>query len=302
MKGAEDKRSGHAAAVLTILIWGTTFISTKVLLKSFAPYEILLVRFVLGFLALCIVCPRPLRGTTGKQEVTFLLAGMCGVCLYYLLENVALTYTSASNVGVIISVAPFFTALLSHLFRKEEDKFSACFFTGFAAAMTGVCLISWVGKALSLNPLGDFLALTAAFVWACYSILTRKIQNFGYSTIQTTKRIFAYGILFMLPKFHTFHFDQGAERFTDPVNLGNFLFLGFGASALCFVTWNWAVGSLGAVKTSIYIYMVPVITVVTSIAVLNEKITLWTAAGIILTLIGLLLSNHSQKGGTDNEF
>ena len=108
----ENKASrGHLAALLTILIWGTTFISTKVLLVDFQPVEILFFRFVLGLLALLIVCPRRLTGTTLRQEIVFGAAGLCGVCLYYLMENIALTYTMASNVGVIISAAPFFTAI-----------------------------------------------------------------------------------------------------------------------------------------------------------------------------------------------
>ena len=116
-----NKTIGHLAALLTILIWGTTFISTKVLLIDFQPIEILFFRFVMGLLALLIVYPHRMPKTTGRQELTFAGAGLCGVCLYYLLENIALTYTMASNVGVIISVAPFFTAILSHIFLKQEN-------------------------------------------------------------------------------------------------------------------------------------------------------------------------------------
>ena len=90
---------GHLAAALTILIWGTTFISTKVLLRDFAPVEILFFRFCIGFLALLVICPRRLRSTGWKQERYFLFAGLTGVTLYFLLENIALTSppTSASS-------------------------------------------------------------------------------------------------------------------------------------------------------------------------------------------------------------
>ena len=159
--------AGHLSALVTILIWGTTFISTKVLLVAFEPVEILFIRFVLGLIALVIVCPHRLRGTTPRQELTFAAAGLCGVCLYYLLENIALTYTLASNVGVILSVAPFFTALLSHIVFRGEEKLRPSFFGGFVLAMAGIALISFNGSALALNPLGDLLALLAALVWAC---------------------------------------------------------------------------------------------------------------------------------------
>lgn len=142
-----DTTKGHLAALLTILIWGTTFISTKVLLTDFQPVEILFFRFVAGTLALFLVCPRLLKGTTWKQEERL-------------------------NIG---------------------------FFIGFLVAMAGIALISFNGSALHLNPVGDLLALLAAFIWACYSILTRKISSYGYNTILTTRRVFLYGLLFMIP-------------------------------------------------------------------------------------------------------
>lgn len=290
--------SGHLAALITILIWGTTFISTKVLLVDFEPVEILFFRFVLGFLVLFLAFPRRMRGTIMRQEITFAAAGLCGVCLYYLLENIALTYTMASNVGVIISIAPFFTAILSHLCVPEEEKLQVSFFIGFLVAMAGICLISFNGSRLQLSPMGDLLAVAAAAVWACYSILTRKISSFGYHTIQTTRRIFAYGILFMIPALFLFDCRVGPERFSNPVYLGNLLFLGLGASALCFVTWSMAVRILGAVKTSIYIYLVPVITVITSAVILHERITLMSGAGTALALAGLLISEYRGKSKT----
>lgn len=287
--------AGHLAALLTIIIWGTTFISTKVLLTSFQPVEILFFRFVLGFFALLAACPRRLKSASLIQELTFAGAGLCGVCLYYLMENIALTYTMASNVGVIISVAPFFTALLSHWFLHQEERLQPGFFLGFAVAMSGIALISFNGAALQLNPVGDLLALLAALLWACYSILTRKISAYNYPTILTTRRIFFYGVLFMVPALFFFDFRLDLFRFADPVCLLNILFLGLGASALCFVTWNFAVRSLGAVRTSTYIYMVPVITLIASILILHEPFTWMTGAGMLMTLAGLVLSEQKPR-------
>ena len=286
--------TGHLAALLTILIWGTTFISTKLLLGTFQPIEILFFRFVLGWLALLIACPRRLKGTTARQELTFAAAGLCGVCLYYLLENIALTFTLASNVGVIISVAPFFTAILSHLLTKEE-RLRPSFFVGFAVAMAGIFLISFQGSALTVSPVGDLLALLAALVWAGYSLLTRRVSSFGFPTILATRRIFTYGLLFMLPVLPLSGFRLELSRFATPVILFNILYLGLGASALCFVTWNFAVKLLGAVKTSVYIYIVPVVTVLSSVLILREPITPATALGTALTLAGLFLSEWHRN-------
>ncbi|MDR3729015.1 MAG: DMT family transporter [Oscillospiraceae bacterium] len=282
--------TGHLSALVTILIWGTTFISTKVLLVAFQPVEILFIRFVLGLIALILVCPHRLKGTTPRQELTFAAAGLCGVCLYYLLENIALTYTLASNVGVILSVAPFFTAILSHVVFQGAEKLRPSFFGGFVLAMAGIALISFNGSALSLNPMGDLLALLAALVWACYSILTKKISGYGYSTLITTRRVFCYGIAFMIPAMFLFDVQWELSALAQPVYLLNLIFLGLGASALCFVTWNTAVKLLGPVRTSVYIYMSPVITVVTSALILHEPVTPLAAGGMALTLAGLFLS------------
>ena len=292
---------GHFAALLTIVIWGTTFISTKILLVDFKPVEILFFRFTIGFVVLLVIAPKRLKTKKRKEEWTFALAGLCGICLYYLLENIALTYTLASNVGVIISVAPFFTALAAHLLSKSEEKLRIQFFAGFLVAIVGIVLISLNGQSLELNPLGDLLAVAAALVWAVYSLLTKKISSFGYPVILSTRRTFFYGILFMIPALFFLDFQPGFSRFADTTYLFNILYLGLGASALCFVTWNFAVKELGAVKTSVYIYMVPVITVITSVLILHEKLTLFAGIGTLLTLMGLFLSEYKpERNGTKN--
>ena len=285
---------GHIAAFLTILIWGTTFISTKVLLISFKPVEILFIRFMIGYFALWCVCPRRLKVRRRKQEWYFAAAGLCGVTLYYLFENIALTYTLASNVGVIISIAPFFTVIFSCLFLHDRRP-NIRFFAGFLIALAGIFLISFGGeKNLQLNPVGDLLAVIAAMIWAAFSTITKKISGFGYNTIQTTRRTFFYGLIFMVPALLLMDFHMELQQFASLKNVLNLLFLGFGASALCFVTWNLAVKILGSVKTSVYIYMVPVITAVSSALILHEKLTRRIVSGIVLTLIGLFLSEDRK--------
>lgn len=102
-----------------------------------------------------------------------------------------------------------------------------------------------------------------------------------------------------------FDFNLDIQKVVKPEYALNLIYLGIGASALCFVTWNYAVKMLGAVKTSVYIYMVPVITVATSVIVLREKITWVSAIGTLLTLIGLFLSESRlkiKKRGKENEY
>lgn len=156
-------------------------------------------------------------------------------------------------------------------------------------------MISYNGKVvLKFNPMGDILTLLAAFFWALYSILSKKISQFGYHTVQSTRKVFSYGLLFMIPAFFLFRIPWQPERLLEPINTGNILFLGLGASAMCFVTWNLAVRELGAVKTSTYIYLVPVVTVITSVMVLKEQITWMSAVGMALALAGLFISEKKE--------
>lgn len=294
---------GHISAILTVLIWGTTFISTKVLLSHFTPIEILFFRFSLGFIALLLIYPHKLVLTDKKQEKLFMLAGLCGVTLYFLFENIALTYSFASNIGVIVSISTFITGILTHFFLKQE-KLKLSFFLGFFVSITGVALISFNGSTvLKLNPIGDILAVLAAATWSIYSIVTKKISDYQYNTIQVTRRIFFYGLIFMLPALFFFDFHIGIDRFKEPLLLFNILFLGFGASAVCFVTWNLSLKLLGVLKTSVYIYAVPVITVAFSAFILKEKITSIAMVGTFLTLAGLFISENriNIKKGEKNE-
>ena len=292
-------RLGQAAALITILIWGTTFISTKVLLTALSPIEILFLRFVIGYLALWLAAPRRLVLTERKQEGWFAAAGLCGVALYYGFENLALSMTQASNVGVIISIAPFFTVLFSAVFLKQKRP-GLRFFLGFLMAMAGILLISFNQQAVEIHPLGDGLAVIAAMIWAIYCLISRKISELGYNVLLTTRRTFFYGLVLMLPLVMT-QFSADFQILSEPSVLLNLVFLGLGASALCFVTWNYAVGILGSVKTSVTIYIVPVITAVASAWVLHEPLTPRVILGLGLTRGGLLRSQKITQANEQKE-
>lgn len=287
---------GHFSALITIIIWGTTYISTKILLTDFTPMEILFFRFFIGLIVLCAIYPYRLKIRDKKHHLLFASAGLCGVTMYYLLENIALTYTMASNVGVISAIVPFFTAILTFVYLKNE-ALHRNFFIGFIVALIGIFLISFNGTTkFAMNPMGDFLAIIATLVWAIYSVLSKKISEYGYHTIQATRQVFVYGILFMIPILFITDFQLNIERLANPVYLFNIIYLGIGASALCFVTWSFAIKKLGAIKTSVYIYLVPVITVITAMIVLQEPLTWMAGFGTLLTLTGLLLSKRKSEG------
>ena len=290
----KDVLVGHLLALFTVGVWGVTFVSTKVLLDVLAPVEILVIRFVLGYFFLWILWPRGLGKTTRKQELFFFLAGLSGICLYYLVENIALVFTRASNVGVIVCLSPFFTAILGR-FSGSNERLSVWFFAGLALALSGVGLICWGGEeGLQFNAAGDLLAAAAGFIWAVYSLLIKRITAYGFAALPVTRRIFFYGILCMIPAACLGEFSVSVDELLDPVVGGNLLFLGLLASGLCFVFWSISVKALGAVLSTVYIYLIPVVTVATAIVVLDEPFTVPVAAGMALVIAGLFSAQAAE--------
>ena len=277
---------GHLLALFTIICWGTTFISTKILLVDFSPIEILLTRFVIGLSILYIIRPEPLKLRHEEHRLYLVVAA-----LYYLMENIALTYTYASNVGIISSTAPFFAAILAS-FTLRKHAITGPFIVGFIISMIGIVFIALEESSLNINPKGDILALGAAVLWAVYAVVLKKICAFGYDMIVITREIFLYGVILMIPPVVFMGFNIDLIYLLEPVNLANMLYLGIGASAICFLTWNFATKYLGVVKTTVYIYACPVVTVITAYLVLNEPITLYKLIGMILAIVGLVISQR----------
>ncbi len=285
--------TGHVLACGTQIMWGATFVSTKVLLKYFMPVEVLFTRAVLAFVALMIFWPHHLKLKERKQEIVFAGAGLFGLVLYFMLENTALTLTYASNVGIIVACAPFFVAVTVGYFFKEKS--GAAFYVGFLIAITGVALISLNGqKSLDLNPLGDGLAFLAMISWGFYSALVKKITEWNYPTIAVTRRIYFYAILFLIPVLLAEHASWNLAVLAKPEVISNFLFLGLCASAGGFLLWNLATKWIGAVQTSVYIYVSPVVTVVLSVLILHEKLTPMSVFGSLLIFAGLVISQKKK--------
>ncbi len=280
---------GHLAATFAIFVWGITYISTKVLLVDFSPSAILLTRFVIGLVCLKLICPKGL-GFNKNREIWYFLAGLSGIGLYFLLENIALTLTSASNVGVILAITPLFTAIVTKIFYKNESQLSIWFFIGLVTAVTGIAILSFHGSKMEVNPKGDLLAVLAGFVWAFYSVIIRKISNFGVATIPLTRRTFTYGFLIIVAISPFTDFRWNFSDILKPINFFNFAFLGCCASAACFAVWNIAVKALGPVASTVYLYAGPVITVLFAWLILDERLTVLGILGCVLAMVGLFIS------------
>ncbi|KNF08323.1 permease of the drug/metabolite transporter (DMT) superfamily [Gottschalkia purinilytica] len=285
---------GHLMAFTTILVWGTTFTSTKVLLRNLSPIEILFYRFLIAYLALLLIYPKFNKINNIKEELLFLSLGASGVTLYFLAENTALKYTLASNVGLLLAALPIITAILAHIFINDE-KFHKKLLVGFIFAVLGVFLVLFNERlVLNVNPIGDILAIIAAVIFSVYSILLRKV-DINYSHIYVTRKVFFYGLMFMVPVLLISDFQFRISWVKDLNILSNMLFLGLIASAVCYVMWNKSISIIGVVKTSTYVYLSPVITMIASSLILKEKVTLIAISGMLLILLGVCVSEHGDK-------
>lgn len=277
----------HLTAICTIAIWGLTFISTKVLIEyGLSPQEIFLLRFLIAYVGIWFISPRKLFVDNWKDELWLLLGGITGGSFYFLTENTALGITLATNVAFIVCTTPLLTTILSLLIYKKE-RATRGLIGGSLLALVGVALVVYNGSfVLKISPLGDFLTLLAAFSWAFYSLIMRKMAD-RYSTTFITRKIFFYGVLTILPAFlfHPWQFD--IEKLLEPAVLLNILFLGVLASLICFAVWNVVLKRLGAVRASNYIYLNPLFTLVGSAFLLNEHLTIMALMGAVCIFGGV---------------
>ena len=312
-RGSQKSKSltGFFCAAFSIFVWGITFVCTKSLLKDFSALEILIIRFLFAYAMLWILCPHPLKLERKKDERLFVAAGLSGVAVYQFLENIAIMFSSASNVSVIVSICPIFAAIIAQIFLHERHV-TPFFIAGFIIAISGVALVSFNGAAeFHLKPKGDLLALGSAVSWGFYTLFVTKINALHLNKLAVVRRIFFYALIFMAPLvlfgalsplaqnnnnfFVSFDAAVNTARFAKPLNWVNLLFLGVAASALCFAAWNTACDKLGAVRATVGIYLIPVVTIVFAYFVLGERITALSTAGVLLTICGLVLSNKKTK-------
>lgn len=277
----------HLAALFTVAVWGSTFVSSKVLLgHSLTPAEIFLLRFALAYLCIWPFSGGRLWCNSLRDELLLAVAGITGGSLYFLAENMALEYAPASNVSLLVSTSPIWTALLLSTFYRSE-RMTRRQAAGSVVAFVGMALVVFNGQfILRLSPKGDLLALAAALCWMVYSLVIKRVGS-RYPTLFLTRKIFFYGLVTILPVFLVRPFAVGWGTLSQPVVWGNLLFLGVVASMLCYVLWNAVINKLGAVRTTNYVYFVPLVTIVMAALLIGERITLPALAGAALILVGM---------------
>jgi drug/metabolite transporter (DMT)-like permease len=282
----------HALLIGTVIIWGWTFVATKILIAEIGPVEILSLRLAIGlpFLGAILLAKRvPLQ--FGRGDVRPLLLGGAIFTTHILVQTSGLQTTTATNTGWIISVSPLVLAVLSYFLLGERiGKRGAA---GIAIATLGVLLLVSRGRLGDLSWLqhtGDWLVLASAHTWAFYTVATRSLARrrpplavtFGILLIATA----ASAVLALT----TGDFSRVASL--SPQAMVAVLFLAIPGQALGQWFWQEGVAKLGATRAGLYLYLEPLATLALAVPLLGERAGLATLIGGGLILAGVSLAQR----------
>lgn len=298
----------HLGALVAVSMWGGSFVSTKVLINNgLGPVEIYIYRFILAYLLVVIGCHKKLMANSWRDEMLFLVCGLCGSSIYFIAENNAVNYTRVSDVSMITTLSPLLTTLLIGALYKSERP-GKWTYIGSSIAFLGVGFIifkdgfsahqaSQTGPDSLSTTIGDMLALAAAFSWAIYSLVLRKL-NVTYSAQFITRKTFFYGLVTAIP-FWVISKEPVSpiETLIRPEVLANLLFLGVLCSMLAYLLWEWVMSRLGAIKTNNYLYVQPIITMIIAAILFgkDDPITFLGCFGCLLIIGGLWLGDYMSR-------
>lgn len=282
----------HLGALFTVTAWGTSFISTKVLMETagLTPIEVYIYRFTIAYVLLLAITFKKIMSNTWRDELQFFFCGVCAGSLFYLLENYALQNTTTGNVSLLSSVSPLMTtALMAFIFRSRIGLGVAI---GSIIAFIGVGFVIFShGEGLEINPLGDLLALASSLSWSIYAIGVKRLVPV-YNSLFVTRKLFFYGVLTALPLLLLQKAPSHlGPLFTNATYLLNLLFLVMVCSLAAYVVWNFSMKELGPVSANNYIYIQPLVTMLAAYFVFSEEISLLGYIGCALIIGGLIISD-----------
>ena len=284
---------------MTVAIWGSTFVFTKMLLQNgLSPAQIFTLRFIIAYILLLAFALSRHRFRlfckSLKDELLMVVLGITGGSVYFLAENAAMLFTTATNTSLIVCSCPLFAMLLFAIVYRHSEHISKVQALGSVIACLGMAVVVLNGHfVLHLSPLGDTLAFAACLLWAVYSLLMKPATE-RYSSLFITRKVFFYGLLTIIPYYFFVPGFPSMEVLLRPEVLWNLLFLGVVASMICYVAWNWVISKLGTVIATNWVYFNPITTIVFAWWLLHEQITLWFLLGTILILSGMKLSGDGS--------
>ena len=290
----------HFVAFIIVAIWGSTFVFTKMLLLAgLSPAQIFTFRFIIAYVLLMgySLSKRSFRlfSDNWRDELLMLVLGITGGSVYFLAENAAMLFTTATNTSLIVCSCPLFAMLLFAVVYRHSEHISKVQALGSVLACMGMAVVVLNGHfVLHLSPLGDLLAFAACLCWAVYSLLMKPATE-RYSTLFITRKVFFYGLVTIIPYYLIVPGFPSLDVLLRSDVLWNLLFLGVVASMICYVAWNWVISRLGAVVATNWVYFNPITTILFAWWLLHEQITIWFLLGTVFILLGMYLADKGKK-------
>ena len=290
-------RSGgapRAFLLLGVVIWGWTFVATRILVAEIGPVEIFALRLALGlpFLALLLLWKRVPLGFT-RADLGPLILGGAILTLHFLVQIAGIVTTTATNTAWIIAVSPLALAVLSFVLLRERIGWGGVW--GIAIAGLGLVLLVSDGHLTQLGWLrstGDWLVLASAFTWALYTITTRDLSRRRHPLTVTFALLLIAGVFTGILFAATA--NLASVRALSPRGIAALLYLGIPGLALGQWFWLEGVAGLGAARAGLYLYLEPLATLALAVPLLGEPFGPFVALGGALVLAGVYAGQRDR--------
>jgi drug/metabolite transporter (DMT)-like permease len=279
---------------LTTIFWGLSFISIKVAVEVFPPMTLAAARFILASLLLFVFHAKrePSFRIERSDLPGFIVSGLLGITLYFFCENNGVKLISPSEAAIIVAGIPVLSTLADTIIYR--NPLSPAKVVGVVMSVLGVYLVVRHGLDAKGSPIVGYLFMLGAVVaWVLYNFRTRPLFN-RYSQLGIVSRQMIYGTIAFLP-FLLFELQSIQWHRVSLVILLHVLYLGVFCSALAYTLYIYALDHLGVVTTSLFINLVPVVTVVFGTVFLDESIGLAQIAGGLLVLVSVSLVSLSRR-------
>lgn len=294
--------------MLSVLFWGVSFVSTKIVLTDLPPVSIAFFRQFAAIVPLLILMGirrENFRLRKGEYAV-FAVASLFGIVLYFVFENNGLKHTSASSASVLVAAIPVFTLIIESI--RTRKRMSVTSLVCVMVSFIGVYCVIFEKGGINLSGgafLGNLLVFCAMASWIIYTFisdsLSRRYSSLKLTTVQTIMSIPLF-VPFIASEIH-------AWKMPSREALGSLIFLGVFCSGLAYVFFLYGLQNLGPVVPSAFLNLIPVITIATGMVVLHEEPSLLQTAGAVLivgslTFLSLIkLKEHNNKinGGRCDE-
>jgi len=293
---SNSKLFTYGEAFFAVIVWGASFIATKIALKEISPLTIVWLRFLMGvvILGLAVVLRKQFSLPDKKEWSYFALLGFLGITFHQGLQSNGLRTSEAGTTAWIVSTTPIFMALLGWLILKEGLGWAKTF--GILIAFIGVLVVISKGNigSVSIGRLGapgDILILVSAVNWAVFSALSRRgLKSYPASLMMFY--VMSFGWLFTSLLFipTTGFAEVGDLTFNGWMAVA---FLGIFCSGLAYIAWYDALKALTTAQTGVFLYLEPLVTVVVAFFVLGEAITPALLVGGAVILFGVWLVNRN---------